>query len=63
LRLRRALARLPQHERQSLLCRDCGACADVCPTNALFAEILPQSTDDLEREAELAALDEKIKLL
>ena len=46
-----------------LLCRDCGACADVCPTNALFAEILPQSADDLEREAELAALDEKIKLL
>ncbi|MPM14091.1 NAD-dependent dihydropyrimidine dehydrogenase subunit PreA [bioreactor metagenome] len=45
------------------LCRDCGACADVCPTGALFAEILPQSADDLEREAELAALDEKIKLL
>jgi len=45
------------------LCRNCGVCADVCPTGALRADILPQTEADFSREAELVALEEKIKAL
>jgi dihydroorotate dehydrogenase (fumarate) len=53
----------PNMHVDATLCRDCGACADVCPTGALRADILPQTGADLAREAELKALDEKIKEL
>ncbi len=45
------------------LCRDCGVCADVCPTGALRADILPQTGDDKQRESEMNAFDSVVKTL